>query len=393
MFKNLKYSIIYFLYLPSDSSAQTQHEKVQNFIQELNTFNIKFETLTDNWKLIPMKKMTMKKQYEVESLIHLVDDVLQGSETEIIDFGCGLGNFCLRLFEKFGYTSLGIDCADMVQKAKERQQKYFPKSIGKVKFVQHFLNAKDSGEFILSHIDDDSKPLTFFGLHGCGDLTVTSIKLFLNVSRVKKLIFLPCCYHKMSRSVSSQDSDIFNLFPLSSELTKILKNYPNFLNRPFLRLAGQQSPAKFKDMSVEDHWIHGKNMMERALVESLLSKDETAKRVNSFNIPENRVTFDDIEMKYQLLDQSCLPKDWTKMHRQRFEEIRAKFPDGEEMSEKLFCLQTMLQSNSESLVLIDRIRFIEEEAKRMNLELKVSVKKLQNDKLSPRCIILIVEKL
>jgi hypothetical protein len=195
-------------------------------------------------------------------------------------------------------------------------------------------------------------------------------------------------------ATSSDDSDIFNLFPLSSELKEILKNYPNFLNRPFLRLAGQQSPAKWEDLTEADHWIHGKNMFERALIETLLTENETTKRINNVCFPDNRVTFDDIKLKYQLQEKSTGdPKEWTEIHSQRFDKSREKFHDGEEMSENLFCLQTTIQSICENLVLVDRIRFIEEEGKRLKLNLKIAVKKLQNDKLSPRCLILIVEKL
>lgn len=379
---------------PALTSPQNHHDKnLQKFIENVNKFKIEFDTVaTGDFKPKPVKKMSIKKQYEIENVSITIDNILKGNDTEIIDFGCGLGYIGLHLFEQFGYKSLGIEgCEDRIEKAKERQEKYHKKSKGKVKFAQHFIT-DSSADFILSQVDEVAD-LTIFGLHGCGDLTVTAMKLFLEMPRVTKLIFMPCCYHKMS-ATSSADADVFNLFPLSNELKEILKNYPNFLNRPFLRLAGQQSPAKWEDLTSEDHWIHGKNMFERAIVEPLLDVDETTKRVNNATFPENRVTFDDIKLKYQLMEKSSgNPKEWLQIHSQRFVEMREKFPDGEEISEKLFCLQTTIQSNCENLVLIDRIRFIEEEGKKLGLELKIDVKKLQNDKLSPRCLILIVEKL
>lgn len=206
---------------------------------------------------------------------------------------------------------------------------------------------------------------------------------------------MPCCYHKMTPKDSQHLQ--FNHFPLSQELQAILLKYPSesFLNRPFLRLAGQQSPAKWKEMSERDHWIHGKNMFERALVENLLSDDdETTKRVNNVTIPDGPVVFDDIKLKYQLLVKSTgRSKEWTTSHERKFDELREKYHDGELMSEKLFCLQTTIQSDCENLVLINRIRYIEEQGRKLNLNLKISVKKLQNEKLSPRCLILIVEKM
>lgn len=382
---------------PELKSLENKHDgELQKLIKNVNEFKIEFDTvLTDNWKSTPVKKISVKKQYEIENVSVVINRVLQGEHNNcsVVDFGCGLGYIGLHLFEKFGYKSLGLEgCEDRVEKAKERQQKYHSSSTGAVKFVQHFIT-ENSEEFILSQVNDDASSLAIFGLHGCGDLTVTAMKLFLHMSRVTKLIFMPCCYHKMSLK-SKDRADGFNLFPLSNELKNILQKYPTFLNRPFLRLAGQQSPAKWKDMTSAEHWIHGKNMFERALVEALISEDETTKRINNISFPENRVTYEDIKFKYQLLEKSSgTSKEWTNRHRQRFDELREKFYDGEEMSENLFCLQTTIQRVCENLVLIDRIRFIEEEGKRLNLKLKISVNKLQNDKLSPRCLILIVEKI
>lgn len=220
---------------------------------------------------------------------------------------------------------------------------------------------------------------------------IVSNARFLTMERVKSLVFMPCCYHKMSQK--SSELEEFNNFPLSNELKNILKHYPNFLNRPFLRLAGQQSPTKWKEMSEIEHRIHGKNMFERSLAEAILLEDETLKRINHLTIPENRVTMHDLVFKYKLFDSvNGHPKEWSQDHHRKFKDVREENADGEEMSENLFCLQTTIQCLCENLVLIDRIRYIQEEA-RNKLKLSISVKKLQNDKLSPRCLILIVEKL
>lgn len=376
---------------PELENPQKDHpECLQKLITDVNRFKISFDTIaTESRKSTALKKMSPKKQYEIENFSEVIDNVCAGDVTQLIDFGSGLGYLSHYLFDKFGYSVLGLECGDdRVEKANERQVKLHPKSCGKVKHVQHFVTL-DSEEFILSQLDDNKAPLAIFGLHGCGDLTVTAIKLFLNMSQAKKLVFMPCCYHKMS---AENDSD-FNFFPLSDELKAISQNYPPFMNRPFLRLAGQQSPAKWKEMSESDHWIHGKNMFERALVEALLAEDETIKRVSNITFPDDQVTMNDIKLKYQLLEKSNgNSKEWNERHQQRFLEYRQTYEDGEEMSENLFCLQTTLQNNCENLVLVDRVRYIQEEAARRHQTLGVSVKKLQDDKLSPRCLILIVEK-
>lgn len=382
---------------PELESPLSHHpECLQRLIEQVNKFKIAFDTISTELTSPPIKKLSRKKQYEIENVSKVIDSVCRGKVTQLVDCGSGLGYLGSFLFDEFGYSTLGLEgCSDNVEKAEGRQKRFHPKSLGKVKHVRHFITLS-SADFILDQLGDYSGPLAIFGLHGCGDLTVTAINLFLDMDRVKSLIFMPCCYHKMTPTPA--DHNEFNFFPLSSELKTVLKEYPPFLNRPFLRLAGQQSPAKWKEMSEQEHWLHGKNMFERALAEALLADDETIKRINNINFLENRVTMDDIVMKYQLIDKSSgnskpNSKQWTKFHFQKFLELREKYSDGEEMSENLFCLQTTIQSNCENLVLIDRIRYIQEQGELRNLKLEISVKKLQNDKLTPRCLILIVEKL
>lgn len=256
------------------------------------------------------------------------------------------------------------------------------------------------GKNITSNTETSTQPkpspelpnFALFGLHPCGDLSIICIKLFLTIPRCKKLIFSPCCYHKMSGTDPNYNA--FNYFPLSQAVKELTSKYPeNPFLRPFLRLAGQQSPIKFQEMTAAEHFVHGKNMFERGVVEALLMDQETSKRVNNVTFSEGRLKFEDIKFKYQLLDKSSLePKEWTQEHLDKFNKIRSELPSGEELSENLFCLQTTVQNSCENLVIMDRVFYIYEQMKVLNMELKVKVKKLQNEKLSPRCLVLIVEK-
>lgn len=311
----------------------------------------------------------------------------------LVDFGSGLGYLSSFLCNKYGYRVLGLEsCEDRVEKAIERQKKDFPETFGKLNYRQHFVTL-DSPSFILDQLTPDSSPITIIGLHGCGDLTITAMNLFLNMDRVKNLVFLPCCYHKMSTKDKQRCE--FNFFPTSEELSSILENYKEkFLGRPFLRLAGQQSPKKWKEMTEADHWVHGKNMFERALVDALLDEGTDVKRFDNKIFPDERVTMDEITKKYKIIDKSSGKTiEWNDSHYEKFKEFRKKYPKGEELSEYLFCVQTAIQNCCENLVLVDRIRFIEEQAKQKNLKLDISIKKLKNDKLSPRCLIFTVKKL
>lgn len=111
------------------------------------------------------------------------------------------------------------------------------------------------------------------GLHTCGDLTVDAIRLFFQLASVKLLILVPCCYHKMSLSKdTSVTQEKFSNFPLSSSLCQLIHSTAfcdslSFLRRPFLRLASQETPARWQQWSEEDHKQHSVQVMARAVLE------------------------------------------------------------------------------------------------------------------------------
>lgn len=335
--------------------------------------------------------MSPKKKYEIENLSLVINSICKNETKQFIDFGSGLGYLSQYLFDKYNYEVLGLDGSSaLVTNAQTRQENHFPQSIGKVKYLQHFIT-ESSSEFISNNYGSTDDNLAIIGLHGCGDLTVTAMKLFFQIENVKQLIFMPCCYHKMS--TNDEDPAEFKNFPLSEKLKSKLKNYTCFLNRSFLRLAGQQSPTKWREMNVEEHWMYGKNMLERALAEAMLCDNETLKRVDNTFILDGRVKFEDITSKYILInDQNHSKIEWREEHYEKFQKLRLNHVNGEEQSEYLFCLQTMLQRLCENLVVIDRINYMQEQAKNLNLNVLIKVKKLSNEKLSPRCLIFIAEK-
>lgn len=111
------------------------------------------------------------------------------------------------------------------------------------------------------------------GLHTCGDLTVDAIRLFFQLVSVKLLVLVPCCYHKMSLV---KDTAViggkFSNFPLSSSLCHLIHSTAfcdslSFLRRPFLRLASQETPARWQQWSEEDHKQHSLQVMARAVLQ------------------------------------------------------------------------------------------------------------------------------
>jgi hypothetical protein len=220
-------------------SPQNNHpHQLQQLTTAINDFRISYEVIdTRSWQCRnQQKRMSVKKTYEIENMSELINEVCVGNVQTLVDLGSGLGYLDEHLHTKFGFKIVGLEGSSSHQvRAVKRQEKYYPASIGMVRHVQHFITASSS-DFIRSQVDEGDA-IGLFGLHPCGDLSITSMKLFLEMERVKRLIISPCCYHKMSaRGESCED---FNFFPLSEALKELkmkMKNDP--FNRPFLRLAG-----------------------------------------------------------------------------------------------------------------------------------------------------------
>lgn len=133
-----------------------------------------------------------------------------------------------------------------------------------------FIKEQVREQFHLTHVR-----VILIGLHACGDLTVTALKLStMNPENVNGLIIMPCCYHRMELI----DDKEFRNFPLSGALQSIVKelngskhdHYSSPFHRPFLRLACQQSA---KHWSKQEHVIHGERMFKRSLVGALVANE------------------------------------------------------------------------------------------------------------------------
>lgn len=138
------------------------------------------------------------------------------------------------LNQRYGYKVIGLESDEKrIESALKRQKKYFPDSRNQINYIHHFVT-ENSCNLIQSLTSD--QPFVITGLHACADLTISAIKLFLNIENCKDLIIMPCCYHKME----IRDSNFIN-FPISKALNDVYKS--DFINIPFMRLGCQRSSS------------------------------------------------------------------------------------------------------------------------------------------------------
>jgi hypothetical protein len=71
--------------------------------------------------------------------------------------------------------------------------------------VEQIDEATDFVQMVKTYFPDlhQQKELIMTALHACGSLTDSVIKSFLNVSDIKCLCIVPCCYHFTSKSLLS----------------------------------------------------------------------------------------------------------------------------------------------------------------------------------------------
>ncbi|XP_013112547.2 methyltransferase-like protein 25B isoform X1 [Stomoxys calcitrans] len=367
-------------------------------------------------KMENFKKMNLKKRHEIQRLASLIQKQLKElPKCVLIDFGCGLGylsEMLYKLNENFLIVGLESDTY-RVETAQQRLKSYLPKAQHSIRYFEEYITER-SKDFIIKCVEEllpnsneqkvDEVPKTeahmaIIGLHACADLTITSIKLFLAMPYVRQLIIMPCCYHKMELCPKTLQ---FTNFPLSRCLKELVakdKNYVNFLNRPFLRLACQQTLKRWQKCSRDEHTLHGREMFLRALADALANKDSQVviKSKQKFEMPSSlkECDFDRFSRLYHLqsnVDAAAVRVEWSDEQRKEFHTILQRYPNGDMLAEGLTCLQTSMQKLCENIVLYDRLCYMQETALLLNIKLNVRYEKLMDEELSPRCYALIAEK-
>ncbi|KAH8234492.1 hypothetical protein KR038_012122 [Drosophila bunnanda] len=356
------------------------------------------------------KGISAKKMLEIKNLSRHVND--HCAETQVfVDLGAGLGYLSQALYElKPNSLILGLETdKSRVEKARQRCVSYLPPAaIKSVVYQQHFINADSSSyinalasELAMDNGCSEVMRISIIGLHACADLSINAMLLFLKMSKVQCLHIMPCCYHKLElRAHINGDIDHITNFPLSSALLNSIQtiNQNVFLNRPFLRLACQQTSSHWdRDRTVESHEEHGHRMYMRGLAEAVLNTSEIVKPKKHISFtPKYPITMFELRSRFQLFSkESGMSIEWNSKHEEKFVELSLKYPgtEGPRLAEALTCLQTSMQKLCENLVLLDRLCYLEELAARQNIPIKAQYKTLLDEKISPRCQVLVAQKI
>ncbi|XP_053665784.1 uncharacterized protein LOC128714928 [Anopheles marshallii] len=388
--------------IPLGFIKDTWCDSFRDFLRQVKRLHVQYDTHDNieqhnNRHKQKRKGINAKKAYEIDNLCSFIElDQLPKDATLYIDFGSGLGYLSELIHERCGANVLGIEGnATLVQSCNVRSSVNARKA---VQYCHHYIT-DDSFGFIEQQCSDrfDNHPhrAAVVGLHACADLSITAINCFLQCTWVKSLTIMPCCYHRM-KPLDEKAPNVFQNFPLSQELrTILLDGKREIICKSFLRLGCQQTSARWKTLTVDQHLQHGRIMFRRGLIDAVLDQDESV-RIGKLGPTLEEITVKNMLEQFKLLKQldgSTRECPWTDHHKDRMSALLQKYgPDGPKLSEYLECLQTCLQSICENVILLDRMCYMESVANRSSLKMRRKLVRLPDDGLSPRCFIFYASK-
>ncbi|ELP90639.1 hypothetical protein EIN_022580, partial [Entamoeba invadens IP1] len=151
--------------------------------------------------------MKQKKKYEIRLLGDLIIKIAKNSDVKtIVDVGSGKGYLTEYIVLNSPLRAVGIEGnADFTNKMAIRVNDVDRKRAKGVQLTHSesytaFLTAETtSSEFCdIAKLHEESVLLT--GLHPCGDLTPTLLRMFQGIPEIKSVCMVGCCYHKLTEN-------------------------------------------------------------------------------------------------------------------------------------------------------------------------------------------------
>ncbi|CAG9854557.1 unnamed protein product [Phyllotreta striolata] len=305
--------------------------------------------------------MNSKKSHEVDILSYVIAVLKNISgTTHLVDIGDGKGYLSSLLALHNKIPVLGVD-------ASETNTDGSVKRIKKLSKVWNSITsdaAKESSQHlykqITKYVDEnvdflslvsntflaEPEGLGLIGLHTCGDLAPTCLKLFHKNESIRTICNVGCCYHLLSE-IYEEDTKSGE-FPMS-----------NYLKEKNLKIgrAARMIAAQSMERILEKKEVPNVTLFYRALLEIILQRDfivgDKNKQVGRFRKrPANFSEY--VEKALKRLNLEPITKDCEilsllKLYEEREYEVYI-----------FFLLRNMLSPIIESLILLDRLLYLQE---------------------------------
>ncbi|KAI9287924.1 methyltransferase domain-containing protein [Umbelopsis sp. AD052] len=266
--------------------------------------------------------MSEKKAHEVETLSMLIKHVAEATDmTSIIDLGAGQGYLSRMLALQHGLHVLGVDADEIQTCGAKFFQGKAEKSIKGKKIRALVATEEDPTEAIAkekerqSHLNHVTQMITLeniptlladwtdtsrwnyrevpakswmiCGLHTCGDLAPTIIRLFQGSPEIGGMISVGCCYHWLTEEKDAQGT---YHFPMSTTL--IDRGYKL---GPTLRMLACQAPGRWETQreATVKSFKHNfyRTMLQKIMVDKGLATIKVAPVVGRMNHKRDFASF------------------------------------------------------------------------------------------------------
>ncbi|CAD5123316.1 DgyrCDS11674 [Dimorphilus gyrociliatus] len=341
---------------------------LKHFIQSCEQMSLnRSQEITESTE-IPLemrRNISAKKLHEISNMATVVSSLYNKNDCDlVIDIGAGLGYVSELLSKVYNIPVVTLE-------GNESHAEKAAKKLESSKIKVYTLRIDDSQlvrEKLKNIIEENNSNNTcVIGLHCCGDLTVNILRLCSQIN-VSLVCLVSCCYHRMSK------------WPMSSKLTSIFKGPLSLYG---LRLGAQETRIRWLNQTENDHETHVRNVLYRAVLELFLKNKgmETLKKTKRRLVRrEERLSF------AHYIDDVINRTEFSSLWKEEITQLYRECEEAENMIEPITCLQVMLQSVIETLILIDRVYFLKE-----NGSYDVNLLNVFDDKISPRNVAIVME--
>lgn len=329
--------------------------------------------------------MKPKKSHEVEMLSGAVAALRDISHTShLIDIGDGKGYLSSMLALHYQIPVLGVDASEIntngaVNRANKLSKvwngvvtnlKTRETSINCYKQITKFVDEKvDFPELISNIFLQKTDQIGLIGLHTCGNLTPTCLKIYNECDAIRTICNVGCCYHHLTEEEFAKNQNNKIGFPLSA----LLKDRKCTIGRG-ARMVAAQSIERILDSKYEP----SRSIFYRALFEIIKNQHSRAdcfkeKQVGRFRKPIP-LFLDYVHKASKRLE---MPLEVSESY---INGLLVEFEHRSYEMDLFYLIRAMLAPVVESLIILDRVLFLLE-----NEHYNSFIVQFFDPVLSPRC--------
>jgi len=231
------------------------------------TFDEESSNLMTQFPKLFTKHIKPKKRHELSILPNIINKVCkQSNSNNVVDIGSGLGHLSRMLAFQYKLNVTAIEMAGQRLPIAEQFDKELEKELriknrqadvlnyGCVKHIAKMVDPDITNSEFISLIKNNDKisennneNSVLVGLHTCGDLASTMVRVFKNTPSVMGLVSVSCCYMRMSLD-NKNDTEY-------AEIDNNTKNETfGFPMSRFVQSIPYQ-PLKYKSFEVACHFV------------------------------------------------------------------------------------------------------------------------------------------